>query len=170
MNDRVRVYVGVGSNLGNPVENVASAVTALGKLPSASSLVCSSFFTSEPIGYENQADFVNAVCMLETRMQPQQLLETLHQIEQKAGRQRDGVRWGPRTLDLDLLLYGDSVISTPTLVVPHPRMHERAFVLYPLQEISPYLEIPGAGTVAELAGRCSEQKCVRMTGQINTSR
>jgi len=78
------------------------------------------------------------------------------------------VRWGPRTLDLDLLLYGDLAISTPTLVIPHPRMHERAFVLYPLQEISPDLVIPGAGAVAELAGRCAEQKCVRMTEQIKS--
>ena len=169
MSDLVRVYVGLGSNLGNPAENISSAISQLEKMPLVTSLVCSSLYRSEPVGFEDQPDFVNAVCSMKSGMQSDKLLQFLQQIEQEAGRQRDNVRWGPRTLDLDLLLYGDLAISTPTLVIPHPRMHERAFVLYPLQEISPDLVIPGAGAVAELADRCAEQKCVRMTEQIKST-
>lgn len=144
-------YVGLGSNLGDRERLVREAAELIG----ATRL--STVIETEPWGYENQPRFLNAVAELETRLTPRQLLDHLLDVERRLGRERVGPQWGPRTIDLDLLLYGDETIDEPGLVVPHPRLTEREFVLRPLAELVPSLEIPGNGTVQQaLAGLSSE--------------
>lgn len=162
MSSSAQVYIGLGSNQGDAIANVCRAIEELGGLNSIQLVRCSSLYRSAPVGYLDQPDFVNAVCHASTSLSAEELLETLQQMEHKAGRRRDGVRWGPRVLDLDLLLYANVVLESETLVIPHPRMHERAFVLYPLQEISPGLRIPGHGTIKELVASCKDQDCNRL--------
>jgi len=162
MSGSAQVYIGLGSNQGDAIANVCRAIEELGGSNSIQLLRCSSLYRSAPVGYLDQPDFVNAVCQVDTSLSAQELLEDLQLLEQKAGRRRDGVRWGPRVLDLDLLLYANVVLESETLVIPHPRMHERAFVLYPLQEISPGLRIPGHGTIKELVASCKDQDCNRL--------
>ena len=164
MSTSAQVYIGLGSNQGDAIDNVCRAIEELGHSSSIQLLRCSSLYRSAPVGYLDQPDFVNAVCQVNTGLSAEDLLEELQQLEQKAGRRRDGVRWGPRVLDLDLLLYDNAVLQSEMLVVPHPRMHQRAFVLYPLQEISPGLQIPGQGSVDELAELCAGQDCDRLEG------
>lgn len=161
MNRVADVYIGIGSNLQRPVQQVQDAIASLSRHPSFELQACSSFYLSAPIGLVDQPEFINAVCRLRTRLAPEKVLQQLQQIEDQAGRIRKGERWGPRTLDLDLLLYDDLELETATLVIPHPRMHERAFVLYPLQELASELEIPGRGPVRELADNCGDQYCSR---------
>jgi 2-amino-4-hydroxy-6-hydroxymethyldihydropteridine diphosphokinase len=140
-------YVGLGSNLGDREQLVRRAAELVGALR------LSTVIETEPWGYENQPRFLNAVAELETQLTPRQLLDHLLDVERRLGRERVGHRWGPRTIDLDLLLYGDETIDEPGLVVPHPRLVEREFVLRPLAELVPALKIPGNGTVqAALAG------------------
>lgn len=122
----------------------------------------SSLYRSDPMGPADQPDYINAVAALETALQPQALLEALQDIEQAHGRVRQGLRWGPRTLDLDLLMYDQQQIDTPQLQVPHPGLHERPFVLYPLAEIEPQLVIPGRGTLEQLMVRCRFQGLSRL--------
>jgi len=155
------VYIGIGSNLQRPVQQVQDAIAALSRHPSFELQACSSLYHSAPVGVVDQPEFINAVCHLRTGLPPEKVLPLLQQIEDEAGRNREGERWGPRTLDLDLLLYDNLVLATATLVIPHPRMHERAFVLYPLRELAPELEIPGQGPVGELADNCGDQDCSR---------
>lgn len=114
------------------------------------------------MGPQDQPDFINAVAALETRLTPQALLQALLVIEAQHGRRRDGMRWGPRSLDLDLLLYGDTLLDAPDLVLPHPGMHERAFVLYPLADIAPGLSVPGHGSVQALLARCRDTRIERL--------
>jgi len=156
------VYIGIGSNLQRPVQQVQEAIAALSRHPSFELQACSSLYRSAPVGVLDQPEFINAVCHLRTGLAPEKVLLQLQQIENEAGRTRDGARWGPRTLDLDLLLYDDLVLETASLVIPHPRMHERAFVLYPLRELVPELEIPGRGPAGELADNCGDQDCSRL--------
>jgi len=156
------VYIGIGSNLQQPLMQVRDAMAALSGHPSFQLQACSSIYRSAPVGGTDQPEFINAVCRLRTTLAPEQVLQELQQIENAAGRTRDGGRWGPRTLDLDLLLYDDLVQETGDLTIPHPRMHERAFVLYPLRELVPGLEIPGRGPVGKLAENCSDQDCSRI--------
>lgn len=158
----IAVYIGLGSNLGNSVQTLKSAITALKRLSIPESMVCSSFYRTAPIGFLDQPDFINAACRLETSLNADDLLQSLLKIERDHGRQRSGAANAPRTLDLDLLLYGDQVISVEGLQVPHPRLHERAFVLYPLLEIAPYLVIPGQGPTRELVENCRDQSISRM--------
>jgi len=140
-------YVGLGSNLGDREELVRRAATLIG----ATRL--SSIVETEPWGYEDQPRFLNAVAEIETPLPARGLLDRLLEVERQLGRERVGPRWGPRTVDLDLLLYGEELIDEPGLVVPHPRLAERLFVLEPLAELVPAQRIPGKGTVAEaLAG------------------
>ncbi len=146
------VYVGLGSNLDNPEAQLSKAITQLEKLPASDYLKCSAFYQSKPVGPQDQPDFVNAVAMLDTGLGALTLLDYLHAIEDQQGRVRDEERWGPRILDLDLLLYGDEQINEDRLIVPHPEMHKRDFVLFPLHEIAPDLDIPGLGPVADLLG------------------
>ncbi len=152
------VYVGLGSNLDNPIGQLRTAKSALSMLPRTRLERCSSFYRTVPVGYAEQSDFLNAVCRLSTELDPAMLVEHLLAIEVQHGRVERKQKWGPRILDLDLLLYDQSVMSTPGVTVPHPRLHERAFVLYPLSELDRDLIVPGRGKVAELLVSCREQK------------
>jgi 2-amino-4-hydroxy-6-hydroxymethyldihydropteridine diphosphokinase len=144
-------YVGLGSNLGDRERLIRDAAERIG----AKRL--SSLIETEPWGYANQPPFLNAVAEVETALAPRQLLDHLLDVERRLGRERIGHRWGPRTIDLDLLLFGDEVIDEPGLVVPHARLLEREFALRPLAELVPAQKIPGDGTVqGALAGLQSE--------------
>lgn len=148
---RVPVYIGLGANLGDPHMQVEQALEQLQHLPSSEVAAASSLYQTAPVGPADQPDFINAVARLDTGLEPLELLAALQQIERRHGRIRNGQRWGPRTLDLDILLIGDQVLSLPQLCVPHPQMQARAFVLGPLAEIAPPgLEIPGQGRLHEL--------------------
>jgi 2-amino-4-hydroxy-6-hydroxymethyldihydropteridine diphosphokinase len=148
----VDAYIGLGSNLDSPVDQVMAAFDELGGLADTELVARSSVFVSAPLGPQDQPDFVNAVAHLRTRLPAPELLQGLQAIETAHARVR-ARHWGPRTLDLDLLLYGDAMIDTPDLQVPHPQMHLRAFVLVPLHEIDPQLQLPGLGSLrARLAG------------------
>ena len=142
-------FVALGANLGNPVQQIAAGVEALAMLPNTRLTAVSPFYRSAPVGYAGQPDFVNAVAKIETALAPRELLDALLAIERDFGRIRD-VKNGPRTLDLDIALYGDSQVSEPGLEIPHPRMRERAFVLVPLADIDPDQVVPGLGRAADL--------------------
>jgi 2-amino-4-hydroxy-6-hydroxymethyldihydropteridine diphosphokinase len=152
----VRAYVGIGANLGDPAAQVRRAIDALNALPSTRLEAASSLYRTAPVGYADQPDFVNAVAAIDTDLPPRALLDALLSIERAAGRERS-FRNAPRTLDLDLLLYGDAAFHDDVLTVPHPRMHERAFVLAPLAEIAPDAAIPGHGSAAACAARLPDQ-------------
>ena len=142
-------WIALGSNQGPSRRLMAEAVAALEELPNSSVEAVSSLYRTPPWGDTKQADFLNAVVRLRTGLAPVELLRVLLDIEDRLGRDRSGGRrWGPRRMDLDLLLHGDARLCTETLTLPHPRMHERAFVLVPLAELDANLEIPGHGTVA----------------------
>ena len=148
------VYIGLGSNLENPRHQLHDAVHRLTSLPQTKVLAISSAYQSQPMGPQDQPDYLNAVACLDTKLEPSELLDQLQAIEAEQGRQRDGQRWGARTLDLDILLYDDLVMKTDRLTIPHIGVHEREFVLYPLNEIAPDLDIPGRGRVSELTEHC----------------
>lgn len=156
----VRAFVGLGGNLGDVSATLDSAVQALRRMPRTELRRCSSWYRSAPVDATGP-DFVNAVAQLETTLAPHDLLAQLRAIEQQHGRERS-YRNAPRTLDLDLLLYADACIETPTLTVPHPRLHERAFVLLPLAELWPEGVVPGRGTVAELLLGVANQSVARL--------
>lgn len=143
-------YIGLGSNLDNPELQLEKALAALRDIPDTSLVKYSSFYRSMPLGPSDQPDFINAVALLESGLAAGQLLSQLQSIENRQGRVRNGQRWGPRILDLDILLYGDQVIDEPELTVPHPGIRYRNFVLMPLLELAPGLEIPGLGRADEL--------------------
>ncbi len=143
---RQQAWIGLGSNLADPLAQLRRALDELDHLPETRLLAASSIYRSPPMGPKDQPDYFNAVARLETGLAPQALLAELQDIERAHDRVRER-RWGPRTLDLDILLYGGLIIDEPDLQVPHPGLHERAFVLYPLRELAPSLEIPGRGTV-----------------------
>ncbi len=146
-----KAYVGLGSNLGDRAENLQSALSRLADVPTISITQVSSLYETAPVGVTAQPDFLNAVAALETSLPARDLLDVFLHLENKIGRVRT-FRWGPRVIDLDLLLYGQEQIALPSLTVPHPRLRERAFVLAPLAEIAPQLIVPGeAKTVKELA-------------------
>lgn len=149
----VTAYIGLGSNLDAPGEQVERALRELNALPQTRLVARSRLYRTAPWGGIEQPDFINAVAQLETGLDAQVLMRALLTIEHRAGRRRDGERNGPRVLDLDLLLYGDRRIVEAGLEVPHPRLHERAFVLVPLAEIAPDLAVPGQGRVSELLAR-----------------
>ena len=150
-----RVYIGIGSNLDSPRLQVETAIAELRRLPDSNWVKCSPIYRSQPVGPQDQPDYVNAVAAIETETEAEVLLDTLQTIEQRHGRRRDGQRWGARTLDLDILLYGDEHISTDRLQVPHPEMQRRGFVLKPLHDIEPSLMIPGLGSLESLLTRVS---------------
>ena len=143
----VTAYVALGANLGDRRANLEAALGLLAELPRLRLLRVSAFFDTAPVGKTDQPRFLNAVARVETGLPPRRLLRALQIIEDRLGRRRDE-HWGPRTLDLDLLLYGDRVVNEPDLVVPHPRMHERAFVLEPLVQIAPDARHPLLKTTA----------------------
>lgn len=155
----VAAYVALGSNLDAPRVQVERGFEALAALPTTVLGDRSRLYRTPPWGILEQPDFVNAVARLDTGLTARALLDALLAIEARAGRTRKVPR-GPRTLDLDLLLYGAAELQEPGLVVPHPRLHERAFVLLPLADLAPDLEVPGRGRVAELLGRVDASGCV----------
>jgi len=144
VNAPLRAFVGLGSNQGDSIATLHAAIDALSRLPGTRLSSASRLYRSPAWGHTNQADFVNAVALLETELDPRALLDGMLAIERAFGRERRE-RWGPRILDLDLLLYGDSVVVQPGLQVPHPHLHERAFALVPLLEVDPDAIIPGRG-------------------------
>lgn len=154
-------FVGLGANLGNPRWMVSEAMLELGCLPRSAVTGRSSLYRSAPIGYAPQPDFINAVIRVDTELDAVKLLGELQAIEARHGRERSFPN-APRTLDLDLLLYGEATLATPRLTLPHPRMHERAFVLKPLVEIAPEAEIPGRGKARDLLAACKEQFVERL--------
>lgn len=151
-----RAFIGLGANLGDPRAQIHAALLALGGIPATRLSAQSSLYRSAPIGYVSQPDFLNAVAQIETDLAPRALLHALLEIEQSIGRDRSFAN-APRTIDLDLLLYGDIVIGEPGLHVPHPRMHTRAFVLMPLVEVAPDIDIPGQGVIEPLLAACRGQ-------------
>ena len=144
-------YIGVGSNLGDPRAQVLAAFERLKQLPQTRVISTSSLYRSRPFGPVAQPDFVNAVAGILTQLAPTVLLKELHAIESAMGRPERHERWGPRIIDLDLIAHGRERRNEPELTVPHPGIVERNFVLYPLAEIAPDLELPGLGRVADLA-------------------
>ena len=149
--DPVRAWVGLGGNEGDVEITLTEALWAVDALPQTSIRRQSAVYRTPAWGRTDQPDFLNAVVELQTRMVPRVLLESLLEIEQRFGRVRRAEdRWGPRAIDLDLLVYGSEALDEPGLTLPHPRLHERAFVLVPLAEIAPDLDIPGRGRVRDL--------------------
>ncbi len=149
----VMACIGLGANLGDAQQTVRAALQALGQLPQTRLLAGSRLYCTPAWGNEDQPDFINAAAALETTLSAPELLAQLLATEQAFGRVRNpGEHWGPRTLDLDLLLYGEQVIDLPQLKVPHPFLHERAFALLPLADVAPQALIPGHGTVRDVLG------------------
>ena len=144
------VYVGLGANLGEREATLRRAIELLGKDPDVDLAAVSSFRESDPVGYADQPRFLNGAIAVETELPPRALLQRLLAVERTLGRTRDGARFGPRTIDLDLLLYGEENVDEPGLTVPHPRLHERRFALEPLLELDPGLVVPGRGRVSDL--------------------
>jgi 2-amino-4-hydroxy-6-hydroxymethyldihydropteridine diphosphokinase len=149
-----RVYLGLGSNLAEPLAQLRGALKALAALPQSQLVGTSSFYISDPLGPADQPRYVNAVAALDSELTPLQLLDALQAIELNQGRERKDERWGPRTLDLDILLFGDLMLDESRLRVPHYHMHARAFVLYPLAELAPDLRLPDGRALADLLATC----------------
>lgn len=150
----IRVYIGIGSNLNDPVKQVLEAVEELEMIPDTILVERSSLYSGKPMGPADQPDYVNAVVSLDTLLSAEDLHQALTGIEDMQGRDRSGGKWGPRIIDLDLLMYGNMTIGTETLTVPHPGMHERDFVMIPLEEIAGNLKIPGQGFIYSLINKC----------------
>lgn len=144
------VYIGLGSNLGDREATIRTALDRLGAHPDVEVIAVSSLMDTDPVGFEDQPRFLNGAAALRTGLTPRELLDLMLETERGLGRVREGARYGPRTIDLDLLLYGNAVVDEPGLEIPHPRLAERAFVLEPLVELDPRLEVPGRGQVQAL--------------------
>jgi 2-amino-4-hydroxy-6-hydroxymethyldihydropteridine diphosphokinase len=153
------VYIGLGSNLGgdlaSPKQNITSAIDALGEIQSTQMISASSLYESKPVGPQDQADYINAVVKLETDLDAAELLDSLQAIENDHGRERKQ-HWGPRTLDLDILLFGDQIIHNESLTIPHSEICNRPFVLVPLAEIEPDCVIPEKGLVTDLVSKIDQ--------------
>lgn len=163
----VEAYIGLGANLADPIGQLQRAVAALATLPECSLTAVSSFYGSKPMGPQDQPNYVNAVALLQTTLPAEILLDALQQIELTQGRQRKAERWGPRTLDLDILLFGQQQIQTERLTVPHYGLQQREFVVYPLLEIAPDLQIPGLGALATIASTVPLNGLTRLTVTTN---
>lgn len=150
----VIAYIGLGSNLQQPAAQIKAARSAIATLHEVNEVAFSSLYQSPPMGPQDQPHYVNAVMAISTTRSPLDLLSDLQHIENNQGRVRQAQRWVARTLDLDILIYGDLQMTTPTLTIPHIGISERAFVLYPLHEIAPHLNIQGLGTVVDLIKQC----------------
>ncbi|MFL6549636.1 MAG: 2-amino-4-hydroxy-6-hydroxymethyldihydropteridine diphosphokinase [Povalibacter sp.] len=159
----IPVYVGLGSNLDAPREQVQAAFLALATLPQTRLISRSRLYRSAPLGPQDQPEFVNAAAGLLTTLSAREFLVQLKQLEQKLGREAPVVRWGPRRIDLDLLVYGAERMNETDLTVPHPGVPVRNFVLYPLQDIAADLNVPGQGSVAQLAARVSDAGLVSIS-------
>ncbi len=154
----VRAFVGIGSNLDDPFRHVTRACIDLRKCSGIDELRRSRIYRSAPMGPQSQPDYFNAVVAFGTRLQPFALLDLLQEIESSHGRQRGAERWGPRPLDLDLLLYGDEEINHDRLTVPHPGLYERAFVLYPLYDVAPDLRFSDGRLLRDLKDQVMREK------------
>ena len=164
-------YVGLGSNLADPGHQVCRALEALDRLPASRLVAVSDLYATAPVGPQDQPDFVNAAACLETRLSPLDLLAALLAVEAAQGRRRDGTRWGPRILDLDLLLHGATTLDLPGLRLPHPEIGRRAFVLIPLADVAPLeLSIPGQGTLGQLLSACPPGGVTRLQRHPATCR
>lgn len=148
-----RIFIGLGSNLSEPTKQLLSALSAINRLADTKIVQCSSFYSSQPMGPQDQPDYVNAVAELQSQLQPLDLLSALQKIEYSHGRTRNGERWTARTLDLDIILFNDNVINLPDLIVPHTGMKEREFILYPLFEIAPKLDLPCGNSLESILNR-----------------
>ncbi|WP_435929125.1 2-amino-4-hydroxy-6-hydroxymethyldihydropteridine diphosphokinase [Dryocola sp. BD613] len=148
-------YIALGSNQASPLEQVASALNAIAAIPQSRVVATSSFYRTPPLGPQNQPDYLNAAVALETKLSPQALLDHTQRIELEQGRVRKAERWGPRTLDLDIMLFGDLTLSTPRLTVPHYDMKNRAFMLVPLAEIAPDCTFPDGQRVSDVLEKLS---------------
>ncbi|WP_312455160.1 2-amino-4-hydroxy-6-hydroxymethyldihydropteridine diphosphokinase [Pseudescherichia sp.] len=153
-----RVYIALGSNLASPLTQVNAAIEALGTIPDSRIVAVSSFYRTPPLGPQDQPDYLNAAVALETTLAPEALLDHTQRIELERGRVRKAERWGPRTLDLDIMLFGDETIATPRLTVPHYDMKNRGFMLWPLFEIAPALRFPDGETLANVLERLGAAK------------
>lgn len=149
-----KVYIGLGSNLDDPILQIHEAVDRMRDIPGVTINKLSSLYRSKPLGPQDQPDFINAVAEIETNLSPQELLNFLKRIEIAQQRIDSGVRWGPRTIDLDILLFGDEEIETPDLQIPHVGLSQREFVVYPLAEIAPNLTLPSGEKISDLKARC----------------
>ncbi|CDG18803.1 2-amino-4-hydroxy-6-hydroxymethyldihydropteridine diphosphokinase [Xenorhabdus doucetiae] len=143
------VYIAIGSNLADPLQQVNNALAALKQIPDTTFVVQSSFYRTKPMGPQDQPDYLNLAVVLDTQLSPEILLDHTQAIERAQGRVRKDERWGPRTLDLDIMLFGDHIINTERLTVPHYGLKQREFMLYPLAEIAPDLVFPDGETLAE---------------------
>lgn len=146
----MRVYLALGSNLADPLHQVRSALDALAAIPQSRLIACSSLYRTPPYGPPDQPDYLNAAVALDTELSPEALLDHTQRIELEQGRVRKDHRWGPRTLDLDIMLFGNLTLATTRLTVPHYDMHNRAFMLLPLREIAPDLCLPDGTRIADL--------------------
>lgn len=149
-------YIGIGSNQKDPIKQAQHAIEALRNLANTQLIKCSSLYCSAPMGPQDQPDYINAVVAIDTQLDAIELLDALQAIELNQGRVRKDNRWGPRTLDLDIILYADQQINSERLVVPHYGMHQREFVLYPLFEISPNLTMPNGTHLSHLISLCDK--------------
>lgn len=156
-----RCFIGLGSNLADPQQQLRSALDALSEIPHSRLVRCSSFYRSAPVGPGEQPDYINAVAELETDLRPLELLDQLQSIEAAHGRERS-VRWGARTLDLDILLLDQQCIDESRLQVPHPRMAERNFVLLPLAELEPELQLPSGESLQALLQQCPQNRLEKL--------
>ena len=152
------IYIGLGSNLSEPTKQLRSALEAIDKLPSTKIVQSSSLYSSKPMGPQDQPNYVNAVVQLSSDLEPLNLLSSLQHIENEHGRTRNSGRWTARTLDLDIILYNSQIIDLPTLSVPHPGMKEREFVLYPLLEIAPQLQLPCGNSLQSILHKVSRNR------------
>lgn len=151
----ITCFIAIGSNMSDPVAQANEAIEALKHLPKSKLTICSSLYSSTPMGPQNQPDYINAVAQISTELTPLELLDCTQAIELEQGRVRKDERWGPRTLDLDIILYGNEVIDSERLTVPHYGMKEREFVLYPLLEIAPNLQLPDGTELKTLVDNVS---------------
>ena len=158
----VLAYIAIGSNLLNPLDQVITAFDEIGNMPKSALIKKSSCYSSLPSGYKDQPDFINAVVLIETELSPHELLSELQTIEHLHKRERSFPN-APRTLDLDILLFGDIRLNSPELTIPHPRMHERAFVIFHLQEIDGNITIPLIGDIAKIAKELDPKIAKRIT-------
>ena len=158
----IRAYIGIGSNLNDPVARILEAVEEMEMIPDTLLVKRSSLYRGSPMGPADQPDYVNAVVSLDTLLSPVDLHQAMIDIEDMLGRDRTADKWGPRIIDLDLLLYGTNSINTDTLTVPHPGMHERDFVIVPLEEIAGNLKIPGRGQIYSLINKCENHSLKKL--------
>lgn len=161
-NAKVTAYIGLGSNLDNPTQQLDAALTRIAALADTLVTAVSRRYLSKPLGPQDQPDYINAVAAISTSLSPRQLLNALQAIEQQQGRSR-GIRWGARTIDLDILLYGDLQLTSPELEIPHPELANRNFVLLPLADIAPKLTLPDQRTLTSLLANTSSEGIVPLS-------